>query len=118
MPETRTTSAPKLRTTMRRVRLEKACRATKRRSRTTACRSLAHHGTGAAPVAKSLSARAVISSTPTVRRRSDLLEPVADAVERLDHVEIIVDRFELLAQPLDMAVDRPVVYIDLIIISG
>src|SRR4029079_13571886 len=50
--------------------------------------------------------------------RSKLLEAVTDPVERLDHVEIIVDGFELLAQPLDVAVDGAVVDIDLIVVGG
>src|SRR3954470_18645371 len=36
--------------------------------------------------------------------RSGFLEPIADAVERLDHVEIVVGDLELLAQPFDVAV--------------
>src|SRR5204862_7257737 len=34
---------------------------------------------------------------------SKFLEAVADAVERFDHVEVVVDGLELLAQPLDVA---------------
>ena len=48
---------------------------------------------------------------------SDLLEAIAHAVERLDHLEIVVDRLELLAQPLDVAVDGAVVDIDLVVIG-
>src|SRR5262245_19917624 len=48
---------------------------------------------------------------------SSLLKAVADAVERLDHVEIVVHLLELLAQPLDVAVDRPVIHVDLIVIG-
>src|SRR5260221_2964998 len=36
--------------------------------------------------------------------QSEFLEPVADAVERFDHIEVVVDRLELLAQPLHVAV--------------
>src|SRR5579864_1989170 len=40
---------------------------------------------------------------------SGFLEAVADAVEGLDHLEILVDGLELLAQPLDVAVDGTVI---------
>jgi len=40
------------------------------------------------------------------------LEAVSDAVERFDHLEIVVHHLELLAQPLDVAVDGAVVDID------
>src|SRR6185312_14223937 len=59
---------------------------------------------------------------PVSRRRiklaSSFLEAVADAVQRLDHLEVVVDRLELLAQPLDVAVDGAVVDIDLVVIGG
>src|ERR1700727_3048089 len=45
------------------------------------------------------------------------LESVADAVEGLDHFEIRLDHLELLAQPLDVAVDGAIVNIHLIVIS-
>src|SRR6478736_5162580 len=44
-------------------------------------------------------------STALRLRESAFLEAVTDAIERLDHVEIVVGRLELLAQPLDVAVD-------------
>src|SRR5690606_28960804 len=44
-------------------------------------------------------------------------ETIADAIERFDHFEIVVNRLELLAQTLDMAVNRAVIHIDLLIIS-
>src|SRR5690606_32304271 len=47
---------------------------------------------------------------------SYLFESVPDPVERLDHVEVVVDLLELLAQPLDMAVDGAIVHVDLIIV--
>src|SRR5215217_9043421 len=50
-------------------------------------------------------------------RASGFLEAVADAVERLDHLELVVDDLELLAQPLDVAVDGAVVDIDLVVIG-
>src|SRR5690606_33640345 len=46
----------------------------------------------------------------------DLAEAVSNAIEGVDHVELVVDRFELFAQPLDVAVNRSVVYIDLFVI--
>src|SRR5262249_20826389 len=46
--------------------------------------------------------------------KSCFLETVADAVERLDHVEVVIGRLELLAQPLDVAVDGAVVDVHLI----
>ena len=45
-------------------------------------------------------------------------EAVADAIQRFDNLEIGVDYFELLAQPLDVAVDRAIVDINLIVIGG
>src|SRR6185437_16737001 len=50
-------------------------------------------------------------------RRSGLLETIADAVQCLDHLEIVVDHLELLAQTLDVAVDGAIVDIDLIVIG-
>ena len=46
------------------------------------------------------------------------LEAIADAVERFDHLEVVVHQLELLAQPLDVAVDGAVVHIDLVVIGG
>ncbi len=57
-----------------------------------------------------------ISPAPPVRS-SYLFEAVADAVQRLDHVEVVVDLLELLAQPLDVAVDGAVVDVDLIVVG-
>src|ERR1700759_5604446 len=42
---------------------------------------------------------------------------IADAIQRLDRVEIVGHHLELLAQPLDVAVDRAVVDIDLVVIG-
>src|SRR3954449_4339048 len=52
---------------------------------------------------------------PTV---SGFLEAVADAVEGFDHFEIVIHDLELLAQPLDVAVDGAIVDIDLIVIGS
>src|SRR5690348_1442718 len=46
------------------------------------------------------------------------LEAIADTVERLDHIEIVVALLEFLAQAFDVAVDRAVVHVDLIVIGG
>src|ERR1700750_1911145 len=50
-------------------------------------------------------------------RKSGFLEAVADPVEGFDHLEIVVDDLELLAQALDVAVDGAIVDIDLIVIG-
>src|ERR1700761_7777427 len=42
---------------------------------------------------------------------------IADAVKRFDGVEIVSNNLELLAQALDVAVDRAIVDIDLIVIG-
>ena len=52
------------------------------------------------------------------RRRSALAVAIADAVERLDLVELGIDLLELLAQPLDVAVDGAVIDIDVLAIGG
>src|SRR5580692_825729 len=44
------------------------------------------------------------------------LETITDAVQRLNHIEIVVTRLELLAQPFDVTVDGAIVDIDLIVI--
>src|SRR4029077_17680534 len=49
--------------------------------------------------------------------RSYFLEVIADTIERLDHIELDVACPELYAQPLDVAVDGPVVDIHLIVVS-
>ena len=46
-----------------------------------------------------------------------LLVAIADAVERLDLVEFIIAGAELLADALDVAVDRPVVHVDVLAIG-
>src|SRR5271165_4167469 len=50
-------------------------------------------------------------------RASLFLEPIADAIKGLDHLELVIDNLEFLAQPLDVAVDRAVIDIDLIVIG-
>src|SRR6186713_2583534 len=51
-------------------------------------------------------------------RRSRLLEAIANAVECLDHVEVVIGLLELLAQPLDVAVDGAVVDVHLVVVGG
>src|SRR3981189_2202090 len=50
-------------------------------------------------------------------RKSGFLEAVAHTVQGFDHLEIVVHDLELLAQPLDVAVDGAIVDIDLIVIG-
>src|SRR3954471_7215259 len=50
-------------------------------------------------------------------RGSFLAKTVSDPIERLDRAELAVDRAELAAHPLDMAVDRAVVDIDVVLIG-
>src|SRR5580658_647211 len=52
------------------------------------------------------------------RSRSAFLLTITDTVPGLDMGEIVVDDLELLAQPLDVAVDRAVVDIDVLAIGG
>src|SRR5579862_925732 len=42
---------------------------------------------------------------------------VTDTIERLDGIELVTDCLEFLAQSLDMAVDRAVVHVDLVVVS-
>src|SRR3954452_24097698 len=51
-------------------------------------------------------------------RASGFLEAGADAVGRLRQPDLVVADLELLAQPLDVAVDGAVVDIDLVVIGG
>src|SRR5208282_1650331 len=50
-------------------------------------------------------------------QRLDFLEPIADAVKRLNHIEFYVACLELFAQPLDVTVDGSVVYIHLVVVG-
>src|SRR5262249_38669809 len=45
------------------------------------------------------------------------LESIADAIQRFDHIEVVVGPLELLAQSLDVAVDGAVIDVDLIVIG-
>src|SRR5712671_3696762 len=46
------------------------------------------------------------------------LEAIADAVERLNHIEVVVALLEFFAQALDVTVDRASVDINLVVVSG
>ena len=48
------------------------------------------------------------------RYGSGFLEAVANTIQRFDHIEVFVDDVELLAQPLDVAVDGAIVDVDLV----
>src|SRR5205085_12579276 len=50
--------------------------------------------------------------------QSGLLEAVAYAIKRLDHLVIVIHHLELLAQSFDVAVDRAIIDIDLIVVGG
>src|SRR5258708_5742109 len=52
------------------------------------------------------------------QRRSGFPVAVADAIEGFDRVELRIDLPELLTHALDVAVDGPVVYVDLIFVGG
>src|SRR6476659_9724024 len=119
MPETRTMRPAMLRSTMRLV------------SRAGARRWIHHRGprlivwaVSAEPMS-STSTRSGVSTPVTMlqsrrrkRRRLAFLESVADAVKRLNGLEALVGQLELLAQTLDVAVDRAVIDVDLIVIGG
>jgi hypothetical protein len=53
----------------------------------------------------------------TVDAASTLLEPIANTIKGLDHVKFRVGGHELLAQPFDVAVDGPIIDIDLVIVG-
>src|SRR5947209_7136853 len=128
--------------TMRRVRLDELCASRNRQREPTTCAARRSQpretrGSSAGGASAATDIFAVRSSTlsyvrwrvraPKVLarrcstalrpRESAFLEAVADAVERLDHVEVIVGLLELLAQPFDVAVDGAVVDIDLVVIG-
>jgi len=45
------------------------------------------------------------------------LETIADAIKGLDHLEIVVNHLEFLAQALDVAVDGAVIHVNLVVIG-
>src|SRR5688572_5663378 len=56
-------------------------------------------------------------SRPSRSRRSLFGKAIADAVERLDRIEAVVRGAELAAHTFDVAVDRPVVDIDVVLVG-
>src|SRR3954471_6685597 len=106
MPATRTTSAARLRITIRRVRLDVAARRTPSSTRRTGRSNcpLARSGPGMMDGLPEAFSLRLVSATIRSVGPLAFAEPVPHAVERFDHVEIVVHGFELLAQPLDMAV--------------
>src|SRR5579872_5215331 len=61
---------------------------------------------------------AVVADAAAPGGASAVAVAVSDAIERLDLGELAVDDFELLAQALDVAVDGPVVDVDVLAIGG
>src|SRR5262245_43331011 len=51
-------------------------------------------------------------------RIRSFLKTIADAIKRFDHLEIVVNDLEFLAQTLDVAVDGAIIDIDLIVVGG
>src|SRR5215213_9868513 len=102
---------------MRRVRLDDARIAIPRQSARTRTRRRSRLRRRGGPAAASMSLRASRLAPGANAKSSGFLEPIADAVERLDHVEALVDDLELLAQALDVAVDGAVVHVNLIVIG-
>src|ERR1019366_9697705 len=60
---------------------------------------------------------ASVNKPRVIARKSGFLEAVTHTVQGFDHLEIVVHDLELLAQPLDVAVDGAIVDIDLIVIG-
>src|ERR1700722_1976413 len=54
---------------------------------------------------------------PRMTPASGFLEAVSDPVQRFDHFEFVVHDLELLAQPLDVAVDGAIVDVNLVVIG-
>src|SRR5215210_2344748 len=103
---------------MRRVRLDEARSTSPRhsaRARTSRRSRLRRRG---GPAAMSMGLRASMRAWGAKAEGSPFLEAVSDPVQRLDHLEARIDDLELLAQPLDVAVDGAVVHVNLIVVSG
>src|SRR5712691_4064463 len=113
---------------MRRVRLEKLMRtkrcqnwfsrASRRRLPFSGNARFSSGRSGSTSVFKFSGVRLSTVYLPVARPASNFLEPIADTVKRFDHVEVVVGALELLAQPLDVAVDGAVVDIDLVVVGG
>src|ERR1700747_2027762 len=141
MPTTSASSPATLRNPIRRVRLGELLSTKKCQARWTKEPARATDGTPSAGPSASVivdDCSAVRSSTwspqPVIRvpygnvvtvhphqplrvGRSRLLETIADAVERRNHVEGIVDALELLSQALNVTVNGAVVDIDLVVVG-
>src|SRR5271163_4881169 len=114
-PTTRTTSPPRFSVTIRRVS-EDEKRASMAR-RTHRARKRQRDFRQRAPVdVESCSPCASLLISWRLRR-SGFPEAISDAIKRLDHFEFRLDDLELLAQPLDVAVDRAIVDIDLVVVG-
>src|SRR3954464_2378417 len=109
MPPTSATRPARFRTTMRRVRLEKVSTPSERSARPSLRRS--------GRMRRAWVAEAASAGISSPAPMSGFLEAISDAIEGFDHLELVVDLLELLSQPLDVAVDRPVVDIHLIVIG-
>src|SRR3954466_7660461 len=107
---------------MRRVRLDEArCDRMLPMRRSRAKAPLAEGAAGASAMSAWSGSAFIGPSSGGLARgegASAFLEAIADAVERLDHFEVRIGDLELLAQPLDVAVDGAVVDIDLVVIGG
>jgi hypothetical protein len=56
-------------------------------------------------------------STPTESKLALLLESIPHTIQGLDNIEVVIHDLKFLAKALDVAVDRPVIDIDLIVIG-
>src|SRR5437764_1166086 len=113
--------------------MEATCRIPAIRSSTSPSRPDCTSSTPAIIIASATALKKMIChESPEIRRRGIFAVPprsdgpcpvsafpvtVTDTIERLDGVEIIIDSLEFLAQPFDVAVDRAIVDIDLIVVS-
>src|SRR5271156_3725906 len=114
-PTTRTTSPPRFSVTMRRVSEEENRASTARRSHRARRRQRALRQR--APAEVDIASRCASLLISWRLRRSGFPEAISDAIERFDHFEFRLDDLELLAQALDVAVDRAIVDIDLIVVG-
>src|SRR5277367_2664637 len=115
-PTTRTTSPPRFSVTMRRVSEEEKRASTARRSHR--ARRRQRDLRQRAPAEVDIASRCASLLISWRLRRSGFPEAISDAIEGFDHFEFRLDDLELLAQPLDVAVDRAIIDIDLIVVGG
>src|SRR5712671_7829900 len=64
------------------------------------------------------SRKPAVSIAIAARRDLRLLEAITDPIERLDLIEVVVGLLQLLANPLDVAVDGAIVDVDLVVVGG